>query len=132
MINGTVRLRKLTRKSVLWFGKHEGLSVQQVIDLTKHTYLRWVYFNCNGVTFMDDILEEIRIPDEMRIEKPGTNSELHLKLREELSKKIPFKTKQHMKKVNRVKKEFREIKISRSSVQKKSVMQAHNLYRMSK
>ena len=79
---------------------------------------------------MDDILEEIRIPDELRIEKPGTNPEHHVKLREELGKKIPFKTKQHMKKVSRIKKEFREIKISRSSVQKKSVMQAHNLNRM--
>lgn len=129
-MNGTIRLRKLARKSILWFGKHEGLSVQQIIDLQHHTYLRWVYFNCEEVGFLDEILDEIRVPEDMRIEKPGTNPEFHTQLREKLAEKMRFKDKMHFNKVRRIRKEYKELKTTNKSVKKKSVLQSYNLGRM--
>ena len=129
-IGGSVLLRKLTRKSVLWFGKHEGLRIQQIIDIRKWTYLRWIYFNCCGVTFMDDILEEIRVPDDMRIEKPGTHPELHEILREKLAKNLHFKTKSHINKVRRIQRQHKEISSRRKEIPSKAVMQACNLQRI--
>lgn len=76
-----VTLRKLTGKSILGFGKYADLSVQQLIDLSKKAYLRWVYFNASNIDFMEDILIEIRIihpptNDDRRIAKPGKNPSL--------------------------------------------------------
>lgn len=70
-----VTLRKLSRKSVLWFGKHKDRTVQQVIDLKNFRALRWYYFNLSGVSFLDDVLDEIGITEEYRIEKPGKDPE---------------------------------------------------------
>lgn len=67
----TVLLRKLTRRSILDFGRYHGISVGKVLELKAHRYLRWVYFNCSRITFFDDILEEINIPSDWHIEKPG-------------------------------------------------------------
>lgn len=70
-----IRLRTMARKSVFSFGKHEGLSVQQVLDLKDYSWLRWCYFNCSMLSFLPDILDEVRILDDFRIEKPGTDAE---------------------------------------------------------
>jgi len=66
-----VSLRTLTRKSLLWFGKYQGLSIQQIIDLRNQTYLRWLYYNYEGITFIEDILKQITIEGEREIQKPG-------------------------------------------------------------
>lgn len=66
------------------FGQYEELTVQDIINLTKHKYLRWVYFNCSNIDFMDDVLDEIRIPENFRIKKPIKKPELH----DELNKLI--------------------------------------------
>ena len=70
-------LRKLTGKSTLKFGKYSDVPIQQMIDLRLTIYLRWVYFNSSKITFVDEILDAIGIPEDFRIEKPGTNSEKH-------------------------------------------------------
>lgn len=77
-------LRKLTRKSILKFGQYSDLQVQNLLDLKTYKYLRWVYFNCSNISFMDDILDEIRIPLHFRIVKPSKNTDLHFKLNEEI------------------------------------------------
>ena len=64
------------------FGKYADLTVNSLLNLKKTRYLRWVYFNCSMITFTDDILEEIKIPKDFIIEKPGKNPEKH----EELNK----------------------------------------------
>jgi hypothetical protein len=72
-------LRKLARKSILNFGKHRDRSVQQILDLKHPAYLRWVYYNMGGISFLDDILREIGIIGDdynYQIKKPGTNREL--------------------------------------------------------
>lgn len=64
-------LRKLTRKSTLKVGKHKDLTVQRVLDLGKKKDLVYLYFNTSNMTFMDDILDELRITEEFRISKPS-------------------------------------------------------------
>ena len=71
----TILLRTLARKSVLDFGKYEGRSVQQVIDLKNIRLLRWYYYNCSMISFHTDILDEIGITEEWRIDKPGKDPE---------------------------------------------------------
>lgn len=68
-------LRTLARKSVLDFGKYEGRTVQQMLDLKNYRALRWYYYNYSKISFMPDILEEIGIPDGWRIPKPGKDPE---------------------------------------------------------
>lgn len=75
-MSDVVLLRKLTRKSLLNFGKFSEYTVQQCIELNKQGYLRWVYFNSSNITFMDDILDEIKITENFRILKPSKNIEL--------------------------------------------------------
>ena len=70
-----VRLRVMARKSVFTSGKYENFSVQQVINLKGYHYLIWCYFNQSNISFLPDILDELHITEELRIEKPGTNVE---------------------------------------------------------
>lgn len=67
----TILLRTLARKSVLDFGKYKDRSIQQVIDLKNIGVLRWYYYNCSMISFLPDILNEIGITEEWRIDKPG-------------------------------------------------------------
>lgn len=71
----TVLLRTLARKSVLDFGKYKDQSIQQILDLKKHRYLRWIYYNASKISFLPEILDEIGITEEWRIDKPGKNPE---------------------------------------------------------
>jgi hypothetical protein len=129
-IGGAVLLRTLTRKSLMWFGKYEGLRIQQIIDLQKQTYLRWVYYNCNGVSFTKDVLEEIRIKEDRRIPKPGICPEIHDKISQENIGKMDFKSKSHMNKVLRLRKVSKEFSINNNEFASKAVMQACNLHRI--
>lgn len=82
-------LRKLSRKSILKFGQYSELTVQEIINLNKHKYLRWVYFNSSKIDFMEDILDEIRIPQNFRIDKPSKNSELYNKVNQFIFDNLP-------------------------------------------
>lgn len=73
-------LRKLSHKSTLQFGKYADNTVQNLIDLKHYRYLRWCYFNLDMISFLDNILDEINIPIEFRINKPGKLPENHNKL----------------------------------------------------
>ena len=70
--------RVLTRKSILNFGyadvKH--LSVQMILDLSKHNVLINSYFNLEKIDFTEDILDELGITSEFRIVKPNKDYEL--------------------------------------------------------
>ena len=72
-----VILRKLTAKSIIGFGQYKGVSVQQMIDLKRTIQLRSMYFNLSKITFIDEILDFIRIPEKYRIKKPGKNREFY-------------------------------------------------------
>jgi len=77
-------LRKLTEKSKFGFGKYNNLAVREVLNLQHPQYIRWCYFNLDKISFIEDILNEVKIPKEYRIEKPGKNPELGKKLDEEV------------------------------------------------
>jgi len=91
-------LRKLTLKSTLKFGKEPDVPICNLIDNQQTVYLRWVYFNCDKITFMDDVLDLIFVPLEYRIEKPGKKPDLHEKLCDEIQSRFTWFAKQHHKK----------------------------------
>ena len=67
-------LRTLTRKSTLKFGKYHDLTVQNVLDyqnMKGRSLLKFYYFNSSKISFVDELLDELNIPPELRITKPG-------------------------------------------------------------
>lgn len=72
-----ILLRKMARKSVFNFGKHELKTVQQVIDIQPE-YIGYVYYKVRQISFTDDILNELEIKDDYRIEKPSNNYDTDL------------------------------------------------------
>ncbi|MBC8321219.1 MAG: hypothetical protein H8E34_10890 [Bacteroidetes bacterium] len=91
-------LRTMTGKSIIGFGRYADMSVQQVIDLRKAPYLRWLYFNFTKITFTDDILDEINLWEEFRIDKPGKCPEKHKRLSGLLYDRLHYKSKKHIDK----------------------------------
>ena len=69
----SVNLRKLTRKSRLGFGYRDNkhITIQDILIMNKHKELIKIYFGLGKINFTDDILEELGISEDMRIEKPG-------------------------------------------------------------
>ena len=69
----SVNLRKLTRKSRLGFGYRDikHITIQDILIMNKHKELIKIYFGLGKINFTDDILDELGISEDMRIEKPG-------------------------------------------------------------
>lgn len=78
-MEGTVRLRTLTRKSRIPYGKYEGRTVQEMLDNNNKKAISWLYYNVAWITFTDDVLEECHIKGQVLIEKPGINPDLYRK-----------------------------------------------------
>jgi len=79
----TIRLRTLSWKSFLGFGKYKELSVQQIYDLGHTAYLRYIYYNMEGISFNEEILKAIHVINskfDNRISKPGIDVELGIKI----------------------------------------------------
>ena len=98
-------LRTLTQKSVMKFGKYSDITVKNLLDLNKTTYLRWCYYNCSEITFTEDILELIRIPPDFRIEKPSKcpdkHDELNIILWGKISPWKKFRQESHRRRVRK-------------------------------
>lgn len=73
----SILLRTLTRKSKLGFWNFTNDTVQDLIDRKKHQDLISAYYKLSKINFLDDILDELKLTTEWRIEKPGTNEELY-------------------------------------------------------
>ena len=71
----SVNLRKLTKKSRLGFGYNsiKHITIQDILIMNKHKDLIKIYYGLGKINFTDDILDELGISQEMRIEKPGKN-----------------------------------------------------------
>jgi hypothetical protein len=65
------RLRTLTRKSIIGFGKYKDLTVQNVLDTMNVSEIIGLYFRLDKINFQEEILEEVGIKKELRIQKPG-------------------------------------------------------------
>jgi len=94
-----ILLRKLTKKSKLKFGTYKDYTVEHLFGMRKQIDLTSMYFNLSNITFMDDILEELGITSEFRIDKPSKNNELYkiFMLSKYGVKQAPNKTLQRMK-----------------------------------
>ena len=73
----SVNLRKLTRKSRLGFGYRDikDIPIQDIMIMNKHKELIKIYFGLGKINFTDDILDELGISEDMRIQKPGKISD---------------------------------------------------------
>ncbi len=71
-------LRTLTRKSRLnvW---NLYSTVQDLIDRKKQMQLIAAYYKLTTINYTDDILDELKITSEWKIEKPGADKELYYK-----------------------------------------------------
>ena len=105
-------LRKLTEKSILKFGQYADVPICNLLELKRYSYLRWVYFNSSNITFFENILLEIGIPEEFFIQKPGVNNEFHEKLTEIKRENTHWKSQKHIDKVlkYRIKNKYNQIK----------------------
>lgn len=122
----SIILRTLTNKSILWFGKHNGLKVQQIIDLHEKDYIRYIYYNFSGITFTEEVLSEISITNERLITKPGIAPEMHQKVFEENRKNMHlFTRKRNDKKIN-IRAKIKFLNTCRSVNFTKSQLQAVN------
>jgi hypothetical protein len=87
-----VLLRILTPKSYLRVGKYKDLRIQEILDLNKTAYLRYFYYNMQGISFTEDILKQIGVIGDdydYRIKKPGTDHELGEKVFNDKLKNYP-------------------------------------------
>lgn len=72
-----VRLRTLTLKSKVGYGKYTDVTVENLIKFKGLGVISWLYYNVEWITFTDDILDMLIKHDCERIEKPGTNPKIH-------------------------------------------------------
>jgi len=91
-------LRTLTVKSKLKFGKYKDYTVEHLFGMRKNLDLISIYFNLSNITFVDDILDELGITSEFRIEKPCKDNDMYkVFILEKYGKKqAPNKTLQKM------------------------------------
>lgn len=68
-----MKFRKLTRLSKIGFGPYYDRTVGNMIEGGKYVDICQMYFNLSHITFFDDVLDELKITAEWRIEKPGTD-----------------------------------------------------------
>lgn len=71
---GHVRLRKMTLKSQMKFGKFHDLTIQDILNMDRGDYLVWVYYSCSSIDFDDEVLSKIGLLT-LRIPKPGNCKE---------------------------------------------------------
>lgn len=88
----TIRLRTLSMKSVIGFGQYADLSVSQCLTLGHSGYLQWVYYNCSNISFLPEVLALIYIPENGRIQKPGTDEQRFKIMRDEFSEFLRNRT----------------------------------------
>lgn len=122
-----IRLRTLTRKSILGWGKYKELNVDTVLHAARG-HLIWLYYHVQWINFDDDVLRALGITGKWRIEKPGTSPETHEKLR---NNKIRYKYGDSVGNYiignNNKKRRYNELlKAEKDSIESKARLQARN------
>jgi len=95
-------LRILTRKTKLRFGKWKDYTVQELLDLRKPLVLISPYYKLTSINYTDDILNELKITKEYRINKPSKDLDMYYKFLNENGYERKDRTR---KGANRLKKE---------------------------
>lgn len=75
----SILLRKLTRKSTINFGKYKKETVDQLFLMKLEKQLISMYFKLSTISFVEDVLIDLGITEEYRIEKPGKDLDLYYK-----------------------------------------------------
>lgn len=76
-------LRIMTRKSKIGFGKYKDLTVQTMLDFNRKLELISAYYKLTSINYNEDVLNELNITDEYRIDKPSSNKEMYYKFLKE-------------------------------------------------
>ena len=124
-----ILLRTLSFKSIFWFGQYNGMSVNQLITIHKGSYLKWIYFNIEGISFTDEVLDKIKLFPDVRIKKPGVYPE---KWKEYvlLQRKVSCGLEGHINKIrNKSRLRARYVSTNKSNQKsyfKKSILQSKN------
>lgn len=107
-----MHFRKLTFKSILGFGNNRDYTVEKVIKYGRSADLCKIYYTMSHITFFDDVLLELGLTAEWRIDKPGTNRDKYFEFmwavkpeeaerrKENLVKALTKNSKQYLKQVN--------------------------------
>ena len=114
--------RILTRKSILGFGNYDvrDLSIQMLLDLRKYNVLICAYYNLDKIGFTDDILDELGITPEYRIEKPGKSEEKRILFFSERLDKMTDKEKLIYYSTSKIDKQHRNRRAQKSYVGKRA------------
>jgi len=99
-------LRTMTRKSTLGFGKMKDLTVQRILDLRKPLVLISSYYKLTSVNYTEDILNELKITKEYRIQKPSANKEMYYKFLNENGYELKPRSEKGADKMKRKTKPF--------------------------
>lgn len=127
----TTLLRTLTLKSVLKFGKDYDKTVNDLLAFKENSKLAWYYFNCSNISFTEDVLIEIGIGKEFRIEKPGKNKEINDLWYAHYKSTLTNEDKRYGYKLNRNREKARAVqaKINERIGTKKSILRSQNQYK---
>ena len=114
--------RIVTRKSILGFGNYDvrDLSIQMLLDLRKYNVLICAYYNLDKIGFTDDILDELGITPEYRIEKPGKSEEKRILFFSERLDKMTDKEKLIYYSTSKIDKQHRNRRAQKSYVGKRA------------
>lgn len=72
-------LRTMALKSKFDGGKYSNQTVEIVLKIDPN-YIIWNYYNMEKISFIDDILEQVGIASEFRINKPGIDKAMVVKV----------------------------------------------------
>lgn len=78
----------MTRNSKMAFGKYKEKTVQEMLDLRRNLDLISAYYKLTSINYQDDILNELKITEEYRIEKPSKNLDMYYKFLNENGYKL--------------------------------------------
>jgi len=101
-----ILLRKLVYKSKINFGQYKGQTVEEVMRLGKNGYLRYLYYNVEGISFIDEILKKIGVIGnnfDYSIKKPGKDPDMGKEINDRILKHLSLKQRSHIKKILKAK-----------------------------
>jgi hypothetical protein len=70
--------RTLTKKSVIGFGKYKKETVGKLLEMRLKRALVSMYYKMSSIDFTEDILMELGIVDEWKIDKPSIDNEKYI------------------------------------------------------
>ncbi len=83
-------LRTMNLKSKFHFGRYKNYIIKTLLVARKTGYLRYAYYNYTTINYTNDVLMQIGITEEWRIQKPGKNPEMFFKLEDTFDHTKPY------------------------------------------